>query len=178
MDAPGRRRAGLVHGWHYRFRHVRVLELDGLLPSFERIAPSTDLASRGAGGPLTVSRGARSCDDRRVASTDDSDDLRWFSVRCLFSIGDSMYEERITVWRARDHDHAIELAEAEAYSDDDGEVHLPIRTVEFAQSYELFDEPGTSGSEVFSLIRDSELSPRDSIDRFFDTGGEHAGDLR
>ena len=84
-----------------------------------------------------------------------------------------MYEERITLWRARDFEHAIELAEAEAarYCEDLGDV----RYAELAQAYELDDDPSEQGAEVFSLIRDSELSPSDYIDRFFDTGEEHAG---
>lgn len=89
-----------------------------------------------------------------------------------------MYEERITLWRARDLDHAIELAEAEAskYSEDPSDTDQPIRYVKLAQAYQLVDQPG-SGAEVFSLIRDSDLDPQDYLSRYFDTGNEHQQDV-
>lgn len=106
-----------------------------------------------------------------MTTTDEPDELRRFGVRCLFRHGGDMYEERITLWRARDFAHAIELAEAEAaeYCEDlTNTEHLGL-----AQAYELFDDPSTQGAEVFSLLRDSELSPSEYIDRFFETGEEH-----
>ena len=110
-----------------------------------------------------------------MIAADQSDAPRWFSVRCLFRHGDALYEERITLWRARDFEQAIELAEAEAlrYSQDVTGPDLPTEYVELAQAYALDDDPSVHGAEVFSLIRDSALPPRDYIDRFFDTGDEH-----
>lgn len=115
----------------------------------------------------------------RMATPDRSDELRWFSVRCLFAHGVGMYEERITVWRARDFADAIRLAEEAAaeYVEDLSDGVVPTSYIGYAQAYELVDEPGTPGAEVFSLIRDSELPPGEYIDRFFDTGTEHEGDL-
>jgi hypothetical protein len=86
-----------------------------------------------------------------------------------------MYEERITLWRARDFDHAIELAEEEAaqYCDGSADGDLPVQYVHLAQAYRFDDEPG-AGAEVFSLIRDSDLGPDEYIDRYFDTGEEHS----
>lgn len=107
----------------------------------------------------------------RVAISGAADGPRRFGVRCLFRHAGGMYEERITLWRARDFAHAIELAEAEAarYCED-----LTSTTyVELAQAYELDDDPAVQGAEVFSLVRDSDLSPSDYVDRFFDTGDEH-----
>ena len=47
---------------------------------------------------------------------------------------------------------------------------------ELAQAYHLsVDSDVGTGAEVFSLMRDSELDPRDYVDRFFDTGTEHEG---
>jgi len=52
-----------------------------------------------------------------------TDDGQWYAVRCIFrhrfpeepeSAESAVYEERITLWRARSLDHAIELAEHEA----------------------------------------------------------------
>jgi hypothetical protein len=91
----------------------------------------------------------------------------WFSVRCVLRAGET-YEERITMWRARDLDHAIALAEAEAreYVADLGHEYT-----ELAQVYALYDEPG-HGAEVFSLMRDSDLDTNAYLDTFFDTGRE------
>ena len=99
----------------------------------------------------------------------------WFSVRCVFRIFDEArsvdggaYEERITLWQANSSDEAIALAEAEAAEYVEG---ANIEFAGLAQSFQLFDPPA-SGSEVFSLIRDSDLQPKDYLDRFFDTGAE------
>ncbi|MFT4167151.1 MAG: hypothetical protein QM650_18085 [Microlunatus sp.] len=105
----------------------------------------------------------------------------WFAVRCLFRCGwpprasaeaDHRYEERITLWNARDIDEAIAMAEveAEAYAaviDD-----APSEYLGLAQAYALFDSPD-HGAEVFSLIRSSGLDPSSYLDAFFDTGREH-----
>jgi hypothetical protein len=99
-----------------------------------------------------------------------------FSVRCLFrwqprhdQRAKHLYEERITLWRAETIDQAIELAEqnAMAYASD-GEEFLG-----FSQAYALV-EPivAAEGSEVFSLLRESNLEPKEYIDVFFCTGLE------
>ena len=90
--------------------------------------------------------------------------------------GESSYEERITLWRATSFEEAVERAEAEAleYADlgeDEGHEYLG-----YAQAYHLFVDPA-DGSEVFSLIRDSDLDPEDYVDRFFDSGSERQRQL-
>ena len=100
----------------------------------------------------------------------------WFAVRCLFKMtgaGPSSYEERITLWQAGSPDEAIERAETEAveYAEGIGEY------LGLAQSFQLFDEP-TDGSEVFSLIRDSDLQPNHYLVRFFSSGTERHRDYR
>ncbi|HEY5396458.1 MAG TPA: hypothetical protein VIL16_13765 [Trebonia sp.] len=102
------------------------------------------------------------------------DELEWFGVRCVFAWPDwegKPFEERITLWRARSLDHAIELAEQEAqeYAAADGLEYL-----NFSQAYAI--DEGTeigSGTEIFSLLRDSDLTPDDYLNTFFETGGEH-----
>jgi hypothetical protein len=97
-------------------------------------------------------------------------DHSWFAVRCVLHHSDrNAYEERITLWRADDFDAAIVRAEREArdYASD-------LETVEYsglAQAYRLDDSPA-DGAEIFSLIRDSHLSPDDYLNTFFDTGSE------
>ncbi len=74
--------------------------------------------------------------------------MGWYSVRCVFAVGDGMFEERITVWQAASADDAIALAEGEAtkYADGIG------RYLGLAQSFEMSDEPRI-GAEIYSLIR-------------------------
>lgn len=99
----------------------------------------------------------------------------WYAVRCVFAFeglsedAARTYEERVTLWRASSHDEAIERAEAEAR--DYAAVLAPAEYVELAQSYELPDAPA-DGVEVFSLMRDSDLTPSAYLDAFFETGME------
>jgi hypothetical protein len=83
-----------------------------------------------------------------------------------------LYEERITLWRANSVDHAIELAEEEAktYASDGTEF------LGCSQGFALFESVPVSGVEVFSLLRESELEPKQYIDAFFDTGAEYEGE--
>ncbi|TCM40344.1 DUF4288 domain-containing protein [Kribbella sp. VKM Ac-2568] len=103
--------------------------------------------------------------------------MGWYSVRCVFRLdegrdADSAYEERVTLWRADDFDSAIELAEREAleYIEDTDWAYLGL-----AQCFFLGDDVDkiVPGIEVFSLIRDSDLTPEEYLDEFFDTGTEH-----
>lgn len=103
-------------------------------------------------------------------------DSQWYTVRCVFQSDSDdgfAYEERVTVWQAESFDQAISLAEAEAaeYAE-----HFHLKYVGLAQAYLLVDPgPPTSGVEVFSLVRDSDLAPKEYLDRFFDTGRERQG---
>ncbi|HUA95491.1 MAG TPA: hypothetical protein VMB82_08170 [Acidimicrobiales bacterium] len=94
----------------------------------------------------------------------------WFGVRCIFRWSQPpTYEERITLWRAESLDDAIARAEvdAAAYATRLGSDYLDI-----AQAYWIGPEQPVHGSEVFSLMRDSELEPDDYLDSFYDTGQE------
>src|SRR5712691_516365 len=104
-----------------------------------------------------------------------ADSPSWYGVRCIFKLGDQpLYEERITVWRAQSFGEAIDLAEAEAreYGATNGFEYLQL-----AQIFDQKSEIVGSGSEVFSLIRESRLAPDDYINRFFATGSERQGTL-
>ena len=98
----------------------------------------------------------------------------WFAVRCVVHHHDrGAYEERITLWQAKDFDEAIALAEDEAgnYADDpEAATYAGL-----AQAYELFDEPG-HGAEIFSLMRESTLPRAEYLTAFFDTGSERQRD--
>lgn len=99
--------------------------------------------------------------------------MKWFSVRSIYrspfeTDGSGLYEERVVLFRAEDLDDAIARAEAEAaeYVEDMDREVLPL-----FQAHWLFDDPA-DGSEVFSLMRVSDLRPADYLDHFFDTGDE------
>lgn len=86
------------------------------------------------------------------------------------------YEERITAWNANSFEEAIDKAEKECKeyvaSDDLIDEHLDL-----FQAFMLDTDIANikDGTEVFSLIRDSDLAPSDYINSFFDTGHERHG---
>jgi hypothetical protein len=96
----------------------------------------------------------------------------WYGVRCIirWQTVEPSYEESITVWHAASFEDAIAKAEpaAREYAElCDGEY------LELAQAYFIGDdEQITEGTEVFSLIRNSDLEPDDYLTTFFDTGDE------
>ena len=102
---------------------------------------------------------------------------RWFGVRCHFRHGQpakagepALYEERIVLIEAGSIDEAIEKAEAEAK-----EYISLLNNVEFldaADAYRTPEERIGSGSEIYSLMRASELSDDKYLDNFFHTGKE------
>jgi hypothetical protein len=105
----------------------------------------------------------------------------WYSVRCLFRHAkrDGMtkrhlYEERVTLWHTASFDDAVELAErdADAYADSVDAEYLGL-----AQAYHLFAERITSGVEAFSLMRESNSSPKRYLDTYFDNGDERQGHM-
>lgn len=85
-----------------------------------------------------------------------------------------LYEERIALWRSTSFAEAIALAErdAEIFARDVEAEYLGL-----AQAYELSEAKLRSGAEVFSLMRESDLSPKKYLDRFFDTGDERQGQI-
>ena len=82
-----------------------------------------------------------------------------------------LYEERITAWNAESIEAAIVEAEKEAkeYAGEGSEA------LDLFQAYWLFDDIALipQGTEVFSLLRESDMEPADYLDAYFDTGEEH-----
>jgi hypothetical protein len=96
---------------------------------------------------------------------------QWYTVRCLYgSERDNgfVYEERLTLWCTDSFENAISLAETEAAT------YAAANKVEYLDLAQVCLLPGhpTSGAEVFSLVRDSELTSDEYLDSFFDTGTE------
>lgn len=97
-----------------------------------------------------------------------------FSVRCVFIVlgrkGKSKYayEERIVSIAAASIDDAIDKCDelSAAYASDNGLEDIGLR--------QAFEVEGCipSGTELFSLLRWSNLEPDAYLDRFFDTGDE------
>ncbi len=101
---------------------------------------------------------------------------KWFSVRTIVHRrAEGVFEERITLWHRTDADEAADaaLAESAEYAADNGADDCGL-----AQVYEPYgDAVGglrspADGSEIFSLVRQSDLSPGKYLDAFFDTGRE------
>jgi hypothetical protein len=132
--------------------------------------------------------------------------MGWYGVRHVvkWGCGDeaaNSYEERITLWRASSFEEAIGQAENEA-AEYASEILGHGEVLDVFQAYQLPEHDyetavealtaesgvapretskvffGQSGSELFSLIRDSSLSPEAYVDQFFDTGSEHQGTMR
>src|SRR5947209_1193964 len=101
----------------------------------------------------------------------------WYSARCLFrhraSEADaSSYEERVILLQADSFDDALRRAEEEAraYS-----ASLEgVEYLEYLDVYHLFEDSIGDATEVFSLIRDSELGSAEYISHFFDSGSERS----
>jgi hypothetical protein len=97
--------------------------------------------------------------------------MEWYTVRCLYGAPRDkgfVYEERMTLWCTDSFDNAISFAESEAA------VYAKANNLEYLDLAQVCLLPGhpTSGAEVFSLVRDSDLASDDYLDTFFDTGTE------
>ena len=110
--------------------------------------------------------------------TQHSDETRkWFSVRSLYrySARDAeqkhCYEERVVLFFEHTFEAAIQKAELE------GQAHateMDKELLDLFSAFEIADDSIGIACEVFSLIRNSDLTPNDYIDRMFDTGDELA----
>lgn len=100
--------------------------------------------------------------------------LQWYGVRTVnrwlnTATEKETYEERVTIWEAVSLEEALAFgaAEASAYAEDS-----EIEDLGFAQAFWMSAIP-MQGSEVFSLLRDSDFQPDDYLTTYFDTGLEH-----
>jgi len=106
----------------------------------------------------------------------------WFAVRCLFATNwppearGHTYEERITLWQAKSIEEAIARAEVEAHEYASVIEESPHEYLGLAQACRLVTPP-VDGSEVFSLMRDSDLGASEYLAKFFATGRERLGHI-
>ncbi len=111
---------------------------------------------------------------RRAASVEP-----WYAVRCVFLHLDlrggkgrkRVYEERIIVVRARSDRDALQKGEREAKEYSRGLAR--VRRLEFVETFRLFGKTIREGTEVFSLMRSSNLDESSFLNRYFDDGSEH-----
>jgi hypothetical protein len=111
---------------------------------------------------------------RRTSTADD-----WYAARAVF-IHDGVrprrrrkrvYEERIVLIRAATEADAIRQAEVEAA--EYAKAHDGVSYAGFLETFRLFGSRLGSGSEVFSLMRSSNLTPSRYVSRYLDDGAEH-----
>jgi hypothetical protein len=102
-------------------------------------------------------------------------DTLWFGARTIYRVEKSntvtsenkLYEERVVLIAANSFDEAITKAEkeAETYASNTDLTYLGYVNV-----FELYHNKFEDGTEVYSLMRESELDADSYINRFFDTG--------
>ena len=101
----------------------------------------------------------------------------WFGARTIYRVEknntvsnpNKLYEERVVLISASSADEAIVKAEkeAETYASNTDMTYLG-----FVNVFELYHNKIEDGTEVYSLMRESELEADAYLDRFFDTGSE------
>lgn len=122
-------------------------------------------------------RAANRWTDSRTAMNGPSA-LSWYGAKTVYAHerlapqqGKLCYEERVVVLQANSFDDALRLAEheAEQYAAGlDG-----CRYLQFVNVFEMFDEELAAGSEVFSIMRSIDATPKEFVDRFYDDGSFH-----
>ncbi|MCF7830821.1 DUF4288 domain-containing protein [Candidatus Gracilibacteria bacterium] len=109
----------------------------------------------------------------------------WYSVKCIFGIYGKKtdkiwgYEERIILVRAKSFKEAVELAEKEArkYCEDYESNDKYFEYENFISVFHLFDGKICNFAEIYSLIRSSDLERDEFLDKYYDDGSEHSGEI-
>lgn len=103
----------------------------------------------------------------------------WYAAKTIYKtrtveVGKpkTVFEERVVLFRATDFDDTIAKAEAEA-----AEYCRASSDTEYlgvVDVYHVGDDAIGHGTEVYSLMRDSDLSDKDYVDHFYDDGTERS----
>jgi len=109
----------------------------------------------------------------------------WYAVRCVFRLlpGIDRYVERIALWQADSFTDAIAIAEPDAENRAGREGLEYLGFADAFRTHQMHHDHPDHGDEVFSLLRDSGLTPERYVQSFFTAGGagplsdpERAGD--
>ena len=103
-------------------------------------------------------------------------DEPWYGAKCIFlhtgieSSPGQVYEERVVLVKAGGFDEAISRAEAmaEEYAKGVGGCSY----TGFIDVFHIYDEKIGDGTEIYSLMRTSDLSRDEYLNMFYDTGAE------
>lgn len=105
------------------------------------------------------------------------DDDGWYSAKTVYrhrlvqnGVAKTLFEERVVLFRAANFEDAIAKTETEANrycSAVENVVYL-----DFVSVYYLPEETVGDGTEIYSLMRDSDLSDKEYLARFHDGGYE------
>lgn len=101
----------------------------------------------------------------------------WYAAKCIFrhddlAEKDTVYEERIVLFKANSFEEAKDLAEAEA-KDYIANCEGKTTCTDFMNIFHLFDNEIKSGTEIYSVMRTSDKSESDFLDHYYDDGTEH-----
>ena len=101
----------------------------------------------------------------------------WYSAKTIYkthTVEDgrptTVFEERVVLFRATDSDDTIAKAEAEAA--EYCRTSCGTEYLGFLDVYHVGDEAIGHGKEVYSLMRNSDLSNKDYLAHFYDDGKE------
>jgi hypothetical protein len=105
------------------------------------------------------------------------DNPAWYAAKTIYRhhcIEDGtpkmLFEERIVLLQASNFDDAIAQAETEAA--EYCSTHRDTVYLDFVDVFHLFGETIGHGTEIYSLMRESDCSDKDYLDRFYDDGKE------
>ena len=103
----------------------------------------------------------------------------WYAAKSVYrhhsvsdGSGQGTFEERVVLLRASNVEDAIARAETEAmaYCGADG----GITYLNFVDVFHLIDDIVGDGTEIYSLVRESDLSDDGYLERFYDSGSERS----
>lgn len=100
----------------------------------------------------------------------DNNQQKRYSVRSLvYDKQNKLYEERINIVHSSDETDTLNKAEklTEEYCNNIGLVNTG-----YSESFELTDNPAKDGAEVYSIMRESLLDPKEYVSKYIRTGKE------
>jgi hypothetical protein len=105
------------------------------------------------------------------------DNVGWYSAKTVYrhrlvqeGVTKTVFEERVVLFHAANFEDAIPKAETEAKRYCSAVENVVF--LDFANVYYLPDESVGNGTEIYSLMRDSNLSDTEYLSRFHEDGHE------